>query len=192
MFKIIQNFIFVLVGCACIFTYGYRTGSSDSVFGIGHIETSNVSETVEKLKTVGDLVSMESLNVVTPTSTYEKYGMTAEITEIVPGKIEYKTSLRNVKYDFDGKVLKVHLPETRIEDPIIDSGKIRTYDNGSFLLFNDKVRDSLESSNLEQAKKFFRENAKMNLDSSRKSAIYTVYSLIRNSLGKSNISVIVN
>jgi len=153
-----------------------------------------VVNAISQLKEKSDLVSLEYNSTTVATSTYQNYKMKAELSSIISGSVEFKTSLNKITYnvDYANKKISVHLSKTFISTPNIDSTTIKNYDNGSWLLLSTDIRDNMRNQNIISARKFFMDDAKKDIDIAHKHAIYSIYYDLLKPIEKTGVTVTID
>ncbi len=106
---------------------------------------------LQGLQAQSRLTALVASYVAVVTSTQHRFGMSAERTLIMPGRVRYEVDLGQMKpgdlaWHKDSHTLDVTLPPLMIEGPEIDPARMKAYDGGGLLL---KLTDS--GASLDQA-----------------------------------------
>ena len=108
------------------------------------------------LKAESRLTALVANYVAVVTSTQQRFGLSAQRTLIMPGRVRYEVDLGQLKADDlawhkDAHTLDVVLPPLMLEGPDVDPARMRAYDAGGLLLHFTDSGDMLDASNRKAA-----------------------------------------
>jgi hypothetical protein len=111
---------------------------------------------LEGLKTENRLTALVATYVAVVTSTQLRFGLSAQRTLIMPGRVRYTVDLAKVKqgdlaWHKDSHTLDVVLPPLELEGPDVDPARMRAYDAGGLLLHFTDSGEALDTSNRKAA-----------------------------------------
>jgi hypothetical protein len=115
------------------------------------------SASLQGLQAQSRLTALVASYVAVVTSTQHRFGLSAQRTLIMPGRVRYEVDLGQMKpgdlaWHKDSHTLDVTLPPLMIEGPEIDPARMRAYDGGGLLLKLTDSGEALDQSNQQAAK----------------------------------------
>lgn len=114
------------------------------------------SASLEGLRAENRLTALVAGYVAVVTSTQHRFGLSAERTLIMPGRVRYEVDLGRMKpgdliWHKDARTLDVVLPPLMLEGPDVDPARIRAYDGGGLLLHLTDSGEVLDDANRKAA-----------------------------------------
>lgn len=111
---------------------------------------------LEGLKAENRLTALVATYVAVVTSTQARFGLSAQRTLIMPGRVRYTVDLAKLKlgdlaWHKDSHTLDIVLPPLELEGPDVDPARMRAYDGGGLLLRFTDSGQALDSSNRQAA-----------------------------------------
>jgi hypothetical protein len=115
------------------------------------------SASLEGLQAQSRLTALAASYVAVVTSTQHRFGLSAQRTLIMPGRVRYEVDLGQMKagdlaWHKDSHTLDVTLPPLMIEGPEIDPARMKAYDGGGLLLKLTDSGEALDQSNQQAAR----------------------------------------
>ena len=114
------------------------------------------SASLAGLKAENRLTALVANYVAVVTSTQHRFGLSAQRTLIMPGRVRYEVDLGRLKagdlaWHGQAHTLDVVLPPLMLEGPDVDPARMRAYDAGGLLLHFTDSGDMLDSANRKAA-----------------------------------------
>ena len=111
---------------------------------------------LQGLQAENRLTALVATYVAVVTSSQQRFGLSAQRTLIMPGRVRYEVDLARltpnaVTWHGDSHTLDVVLPPLLLEGPEIDPSRMRAYDGGGLLLRLTDSRETLDASNRKAA-----------------------------------------
>ncbi len=111
---------------------------------------------LQGLQAENRLTALVATYVAVVTSRQQRFGLSAQRTLIMPGRVRYEVDLAALKPDAvmwhgDSHTLDVVLPPLVLEGPEVDPSRMRAYDGGGLLLHLTDSREALDASNRQAA-----------------------------------------
>ena len=116
--------------------------------------TTIASASLEGLRAQNRLSALVATYVAVTTSTQSRFGLSAQRTLIMPGRVRYEVDLGKLRQRdvvWNGGALDVTLPPVEIDGPDVDPARIRAYDSGGLLLSLTHTGDVLDAANRKAA-----------------------------------------
>lgn len=114
------------------------------------------SASLESLRNENRLTALVAGYVAVVTSSQSRFGLSAQRTLIMPGKVRYEVDLAkmkpgDVRWDKAGHTLDVVLPPIELAGPDVDIARMRAYDAGGLLLRFTDSGQVLDAANRNRA-----------------------------------------
>ena len=111
---------------------------------------------LQGLQAENRLTALVATYVAVVTSSQQRFGLSAQRTLIMPGRVRYEVDLARltpaaVTWHGDSRTLDVVLPPLVLEGPEVDPSRMRAYDGGGLLLHLTDSREALDASNRKAA-----------------------------------------
>ncbi len=111
---------------------------------------------LQGLQAENRLTALVATYVAVVTSRQQRFGLSAQRTLIMPGRVRYEVDLAQLEPDAvtwhgDSHTLDVVLPPLLLEGPEVDPSRMRAYDGGGLLLHLTDSREALDASNRKAA-----------------------------------------
>ncbi|WBO21634.1 DUF4230 domain-containing protein [Sphingomonas abietis] len=115
------------------------------------------SASLQGLQAQSRLTALVASYVAVVTSTQHRFGLSAQRTLIMPGRVRYEVDLSQMKpgdlvWHKDSHMLDVTLPPLMIEGPEIDPARMKAYDGGGLLLKLTDSGEALDQTNQQAAR----------------------------------------
>jgi hypothetical protein len=112
---------------------------------------------LQGLQAENRLTALVATYVAVVTSTQHRFGLSAQRTLIMPGRVRYEVDLGRLRpgdltWHKDSHQLDIVLPPLMLEGPEIDPGRMRAYDSGGLLLKLTDTGETLDESNRNAAR----------------------------------------
>lgn len=133
---------------------------------------------VEALKNQTALVPLDAEYTTAETSSVQKMMMTAQMTTILTGQVEYRVDMSKLETHLQDKKIVVKVPEPTLSNVTFDVDQVTTYDNNSFLFANDDIRKSLYENNISRARDKIKNIATRNIPKAKTNAILILYGML--------------
>jgi hypothetical protein len=114
------------------------------------------SASLEGLKAENRLTALVANYVAVVTSTQQRFGLSAQRTLIMPGRVRYEVDLGRMKagdlvWHKEAHTLDVVLPPLMLEGPDVDPSRMKAYDGGGLLLHFTNSGEVLDDTNRKAA-----------------------------------------
>ena len=111
---------------------------------------------LQGLQAENRLTALVATYVAVVTSSQQRFGLSAQRTLIMPGRVRYEVDLGALKpsamvWHGDRHTLDVVLPPLLLEGPEVDPSRMRAYDGGGLLLHLTDSREALDAANRKAA-----------------------------------------
>jgi hypothetical protein len=112
---------------------------------------------LQGLQAQSRLTALVASYVAVVTSTQHRFGLSAQRTLIMPGRVRYEVDLGQMQagdlaWHTDTHTLDVTLPPLMIEGPEIDPARMKAYDSGGLLLKLTDSGETLDQTNQQAAR----------------------------------------
>jgi hypothetical protein len=116
-----------------------------------------VTASLQGLQAQSRLTALVASYVAVVTSTQHRFGLSAQRTLIMPGRVRYEVDLGQMQagdlaWHTDTHTLDVTLPPLMIEEPEIDPARMKAYDSGGLLLKLTDSGETLDQTNQQAAR----------------------------------------
>jgi hypothetical protein len=157
MRTVLKVLLGIILACLLIFggmaLVGYR--AFDRLWSPTSPETI-ATASLQGLQAENRLTALVATYVAVVTSSQQRFGLSAQRTLIMPGRVRYEVDLAQLKpnamtWHRDSHTLDVVLPPLVLEGPEIDPSRMRAYDGGGLLLHLTDSREILDVSNRKAA-----------------------------------------